>query len=74
MAYKHVLELVVGEILDLDSAVLGSRNNGGISCREAEMNIVDLVRMSINIGLNGVLALIESVPELDGSIPRGRHN
>ncbi|KAJ0879195.1 hypothetical protein HanRHA438_Chr10g0448591 [Helianthus annuus] len=66
-------ELAVGEVPDLDGLIPGGRNNGGLESVGAETNAAHPVSVRISV-LNGVLALAQSVPELDGLVPRGGYD
>jgi hypothetical protein len=59
-------ELAVSQVPYLDDLVPTSRNNQGLLSGRRESNTGNPVVMLIL--LNGVLALTESVPELDGSV------
>lgn len=59
-------ELAVSQVPYLDDLVPTSRNNQGLLSGRRESNAGNPVVMLIL--LNGVLALTESVPELDGSV------
>lgn len=60
------LELAVGQVPDLDGAIPTSRDNDWIDLVGREANARDPVGVSIL--LNGVLALGQSVPQLDGLV------
>lgn len=72
MACKSVSQLAVGEIPDLDGAVPGGGDDGRLEIARTEADAADPVRVSLAaVAGDGVLALPESVPELDGAVAGG---
>lgn len=62
------LELAVGQVPDLDGAIPASRDDDRIDLVGREANARDPV--AVTVFLDGVFALSESVPQLDGLVAR----
>lgn len=73
MAGEGTLQLAIGEVPDLDSAIPGSGDDARLEGVRAKAHTRDPSSMAIGV-LDGVLALTESVPELDGAIARSGHD
>jgi len=72
VAMVIVLQLAVSQIPDLDSAIPAARHNDGIGVIGREAHARDPI--GVTILLDGELALSEGVPQLDGLVPRARHD
>ena len=70
MSHEVGSELAVGEIPDLDDLVPTSRNDEGLLGGRRESDARNPV--VVIVLLNGVLALAQGVPELDGLVTSGR--
>jgi len=68
---ERVPELTVCQIPYLYRAVPRARDDGGVGGRRGEADAGDPVGMAFGIGLNGVLAFAEGVPQLDGAVAGG---
>jgi len=66
------LELAVGQVPDLDGAVPAGRDDDRVGHVWREAHARHPITVSI-LG-DGVLALAESVPQLDGAVTRARHD
>lgn len=66
------LQFAVGQIPDLNGAIPTSRDDDWIHLIRWETNARDPI--AVTIFLNGVLALSQSVPQLDGLVARSRDN
>nr|GMC80188.1 Zinc finger, CCHC-type [Ipomoea batatas] len=73
VASKSGTELAVGQIPDFDGSIPRPRNNGGLESAGAEANTRNPFVVTIGV-LNSVLALTQSVPQLDGAVTGRRHN
>lgn len=72
VAYQIVLELAVAKAPDLDELVPSARHNDGGLSVGAETNAAD--PLGVAFLLEGVLALTENVPQLDGLVAGTRDN
>ena len=70
MASQGAPELAIGQVPYLHSAVPRAGNDGGLERIGRESNAADPIGVGITV-LDGVLALAEGVPELDGSVAGG---
>ena len=66
-------ELAVGQVPDFHCPIPRGGHNRRLKVVRAESDAADPISVAITV-LNGVLALTESVPELDGAVTRGRHD
>merc|ERR1719468_1245607 len=66
------LQLAVGQVPDLDILVPSGRDNDGIGVVRREPDTADPV--GVTLITDGVLALGQGVPQLDGLVPAGGHN
>lgn len=73
VASKGVSQLAVGQVPHLDGSVPGSGNDGWLKGAGAESHTADPIGVSVVV-LNGVLALTEGVPQLDGAVAGGGHD
>lgn len=72
VAMMIVLQLAVGQVPDLDGAIPATGHNDGIRVVGRETHARHPI--SVAILLDGKLALSQSVPQLDGLVPRARHD
>ena len=66
------LQLAVGQVPDLDVLVPPGRHDDGVLVVGGEPDAGHPIVVAIL--LNGVLALGQRVPQLDGPVPRSRHD
>lgn len=71
MSSEVGLELAVSKIPDLDDFVPASRNNDGVGLVGRESDAADPFTVR-GVVIDGVFALSQSVPELDGLVSRSR--
>ena len=74
VANEVVAELAVGQGPDLDETVPSGRDNEGDSLRRAEPDTRDPLAVTGLGSANGVLALSEGVPQLDGLVTGSGHD
>jgi hypothetical protein len=74
MSSKVVAQFAVGQVPDLDELVPTSGNDDGVGGNGGETDARDPFGVTFRLGSNGVLALAEGVPKLDGAIARTRDN
>jgi hypothetical protein len=74
MTDQIIAKLAVGQSPNLDETVPTARNNKRNRLRRAEPHARNPLGMTIRIRSNGVLALSQSVPELDTLITRSRND
>ena len=72
MSSKIVAQFAVGQVPDLDELIPTSRDDDRVGSDGGETDARYPFSMTFRLGSNGVFALSESVPKLDGAIARSR--